>query len=493
MERRVGARWIVVIAVVLMLLTNAVPSLAKGASPEVVATAGATEWYEPRGLNIVDLVGAVPDSYLTGSIISYTPGYGIVRYRSGQRNGDTVVITADVYPRFVVDGAWNGTMFGCLGQPARIDQLGTVSPASTVRLYNGTTEVTRQVSFYTYVPSGLNKPIRNPRQSEWQNQYRYWETGVLTSRFTAEDALIVPGNMGCEIVMSNRNYLHLTAVFTVNSPVAISVEVLSTESLTFHSYLGVGYAGLLQPLVNQLNARFGGRHERFQLHIPAEADYLWLNFPAMPVDSYTQFPGNPTANAGRPVGGTYRMDTPQGLSVDHVSSMGLPLRGHWKDMDLAGGTVYLPYMEGVDLAAPEYFVPAGVEYNPCMIQGNCSAALLDEIYNTAMSMQAVYLKVTRTGCGLQQVSLRMVGPSWQPTMAAGVVEGAELTMNLDMKAMDALAEPEAFSATAAGPFSYFVYLPLVARNLCEVPPDSTCTDGPCGWLTGDGRMVDFVP
>lgn len=493
MKRRGGVRWIAVIAVVMVLLANAVPSLAMDISPETMATGGATEWYEPRGLNIVDLVGAVPDSYLTGSILSYTPGYGIVRYRSGQRSGDTVVITADVYPRYVVDGAWTGTMFGCLGQPARIDQLGSVSPATTVRLYSGATEVTRQATLYSYVPSGLNKPVRNPQQSEWENQYRYWESSLLSSRFTAEGALIMPGNMGCEIIISGKNYSQLTAVYTLNSPVAVNVEVLSTESFTFHSYLGVGYAGLLQPLVSQLSARFSDRHERFQLHIPENADYLWLNFPAMPVDMYTQFPGNPTSNVGRPTGGTYRMNTSQGLSVDHVSSMGLPLRGHWKDMDLANGSIYLPYMEGASMAAPEYFVPAGVEYNPCMIQGNCSTALLDQIYNTSMNMQAVYLRVTRISCGLQQVSLRMVGPSWQPTMVAGIIEGAEQTMNLDMKAMEALAEPEAFSATTAGPFSYFVYLPLVARNLCEVPPDSTCTDGPCGWLTGDGRMVDFVP
>src|SRR5690606_2223382 len=148
---------------------------------------------------------------------------------------------------------------------------------------------------------------------------------------------------------------------------------------------------------------------------------------------------------------------------------------------------------GASLAAPEYFVPAGVEYNPCMIQGNCSAALLDQIYNTSMNMQAVYLRVTRIACGLQQVSLRMVGPSWQPTMAAGVAAGAELTMKMAMKAMEVLAEPEAASATAAGPFTYFVETPFGARKLCGVPPDSTCTDGPCGWLTGDGRLVDFVP
>jgi len=489
MRRRGGARGIAVMVVVVALLANAMPLLAMEESGAMssttgllpTATASAIDWLEPRGLSIVDLVGIVPENYLVGSILSYTPGYGILRYKSGQRTGDTVVITADVYPRFVIDGSWTGTMFGCLGQPARIDQFGTVSPASTVRVYNGAVEVTRQIDLYTYVPAGLNKPIRNPKVSEWQNQYRYWESDLLRSQFTAEGALVVPANMGCEIIMSNKNYRQLTAVFTLQAPQVVSVEVLSAETFTFHSYVGVGYAGLLAPLVNQLRARFGDRHERFELHAPAEADYLWLNFPPMPVDMYTQFPGNPTGNVDRPIGGTYRMDTSEGLSVDHVSSMGLPLRGHWKDMDLAGGTAYLPYMRGASMAAPEYFVPAGVAYDSCMIQGNCSQALLDQIYNTPMTMQVMYLKVERVAY-LQMVPLRMVGPSWEPATMAATTE---------VEPREAVPENDALDA--AEPFSYFIFLPMTARNYCQLLPDSACTDGPCGWMTTDGRMVDFVP
>ena len=71
-----------------------------------------------EGLNIVDLVGWVPDSDLTGAILQYTPGYGILRYKSGQRVGNTVTITATAYPRFYTDSGWNGSLFGCLGQGA---------------------------------------------------------------------------------------------------------------------------------------------------------------------------------------------------------------------------------------------------------------------------------------------------------------------------------------------------------------------------------------
>ncbi len=447
---------------------------------DVISTS--LDWLEPRGLNIVDLVGQVPDEYLAGSIISYTPGYGIVRYQSGQRSGSTVTITTDVYPRYIIAGDWSGTMFGCLGQPARIDQWGTVSPAATVRIYNEQgADVTRQVDFYLYVPAGLRKPIRNPQQSESQNEYRYWESDVISSKFTADGALILPANMGCEVVMSFRNYRRLTAVFTLQVEPQISVEVVGEETFTFHSYLGVGYAGLLQPLVDQLNAQYGGRHEKFDLHIPAQANYMWLNFPPMPVDPYTQFSGNRYGNIDRPVGGTYRTDASGGLSVDHVNSMGLPIYGDWKDMDLSGGSTYLPYLEGAGrLAAPEYFVPAGVSYDPCMALGNCSRSVLDAIYNTPMEMQVTYFRVERTGCELQRIPLRMVGPGWSPTMQS--------TPNpLVASYLERLASGGLLSI-----YPYRVYLPLVMRGFCNLPPDdpSGC---PCGWITPDGRMLSFIP
>ena len=447
-------------------------------------TDDSVDWLEPRGLSIVDLVGKVPDDYLAGSIISYTPGYGILIYESGYRLGDQVTIAAKVHPRFVVDGAWNGTMFGCLGQPARIDQPGTVSPASTVKIYDGNVDVTSRVDYYTYVPSGLNKLIRSSRQSEWQNQYRYWETGLLPSQFTSEGALGLPANMGCEVIMSYKDYQELRAVFTLYAPSIIDVEVLGTQTFSFHSYLGVGYAGLLKPLVDQLGSRFSGRHEKFTMQIPEQADYMWLDFPPMPADPYTQFPGNPTANAGRPTGGTYRMDTSIGLSVDIVSSMGLPLYGHWRDQDLSGGRTYLPYTKyATRLAAPEYFVPSGVDYHPCMIQGNCSSSVLDAIYNTEMKMTAIYLKVERSSCELTRVPLRMVRPAWSTSMSSvAILESYQPQLYSTIDRVQVLSQP-----------SHFVYLPMVARRFCAfVPPDDP-TGCPCGWMTQDGRMVDFIP
>jgi hypothetical protein len=145
-------------------------------------------------------------------------------------------------------------------------------------------------------------------------------------------------------------------------------------------------------------------------------------------------------------------------------------------MDLSGSVTYLPYMRGgKSLAAPEYFVPAGVPYDPCMISGNCSSALLDKIYNTPMEMTVVYLKVERTGCELSRVPLRMAGPGW----------------SVSQSSQDLV--PEVRSVQEADNTSSQVFLPLVLRSYCAVIPPDDPTDCPCGWLTRDGRMVDFIP
>jgi hypothetical protein len=455
-------------------------------SPDHITNAENTDWLEPQGLNIVDLAGVVPDRYLKGAIISFTPGYGILTYESGTRVGDTVTITTTVYPRYIIDKniGWSGSMFGCLGQPARIDQWGSTTPATTMRLYHNGEDVTEQVDSYMYVPAGRNTPIRNPQQSEWQNEYRYWETQPKKTddHFTSNGALNIPANMGCEIIMSHQNYQQLTAIFTANVRQYISVDVVGTEQFTFHSYLGGGYAGLLDELVDQLNDNYGGRHEKFTLDIPANADYFFLNFPPMPVDAYTQFPDNRYDNVGRPSGGTYRIDG-SGLSVDHVNAMGLPLYGHWKDIGHKNYDYIPHFKEPNKLAAPEYFVPAGVDYDPCMLDGSCPKSLLEEIRNTEMTMTMVYLHVERTDCEMEQIPLKMVGPGWDASNASTTTD------HTSVRSIASMNTPLSHTST----FTNHVYLPLVLRRYCAfIPPDSPSSQ-PQGWFTEDGRMMDFVP
>jgi hypothetical protein len=352
-----------------------------------------------------------------------------------------------------------------------------------MRLYHNGEEVTSEISSCSYVPAGRTKPIRNPQQSEWLNQYRYWETDFsVDTHFSRDGALNLPANMGCEIIIHYENYEQLTAVFTANVKQHISVDVVGTEQFTFHSYLGAGYAGLLDKLVDQLKDNYGGRHEKFTLDIPANADYFFLNFPPMPVDAYTQFPDNRYDNVGRPSGGTYRIDG-SGLSVDHVNAMGLPLYGHWKDIGHKNYDYIPHFKEPNKLAAPEYFVPAGVDYDPCMLDGSCPKSLLEEIRNTEMTMTMVYLHVERTDCEMEQIPLKMVGPGWDASNASTTTD------HTSVRSIASMNTPLSHTST----FTNHVYLPLVLRRYCAfIPPDSPSSQ-PQGWFTEDGRMMDFVP
>ncbi|MEM2446629.1 MAG: hypothetical protein QW734_08230 [Candidatus Bathyarchaeia archaeon] len=108
-------RWVCVILAVFMLAVvfagvygqppggHAAPAANEECGTADTVSSAEVSWLEPRGLNIVDLVGFVPDQDLAGAIISYSPGYGIVRYQSGVRVGNTVTITTKVYPRYIKD------------------------------------------------------------------------------------------------------------------------------------------------------------------------------------------------------------------------------------------------------------------------------------------------------------------------------------------------------------------------------------------------------
>jgi hypothetical protein len=453
------------------------------AAPSPEGLTASVDWLEPQGINIVDLVGQVPDSILAGAIISHTPGFGIVRYESGKRVGNIVTITAKIYPRYVVDGRWNGSLFGCLGQPARIDQMGSATQPSIVHLFDNGRNVTREVDQYTYVPSGKVKPVRNPRQSESANQYRYPESAMVPTTFTVDGALIIPPNMGCEFIMSFKNYRELGAVFIIDAPAKTRIQTIRTDQHTFHSYLGPGFRGLLGSLVGQLYAAgYRDRAESVPLNPPAEADYFFVHFAPTLVDPHTAFPGNPYGNLDRPVGGTYRIGIPQGLSVDHVNSMGLPLRSHWQDVDQGSGS-YLNYAKTpVRLTGPEYFVPPGIPYNSCMINGGCPRDLLDRIYNTTTTVKVTYLRVDRTSADLERIPLHMAGVGYTATASAPDEE-------------DAPSE-EASQVETAGAMKRSIFLPNVSAYRLTLPADTAAgcsSDGGCGWFSPDGRMVDYIP
>ena len=212
-----------------------------------------------------------------------------------------------------------------------------MAPATKLRVYapDGQ-EVTRQVDGLYHVPSGLTKPIRNPRESEQANQYRYWESGLQAPTIAADGALLVPANMGCELIISFKDYRELTLVFTAEVAPVVSVKVVGRESFQFPVYVGPGFAGHFDALRNQLSrACPQTSQEVATMAPPPGADYFLFNYPPMPIDPYTNFPSNPRGNVDRPSGASYRLRTARGVTSDHVISPGLPLYGHWIDMDFA--------------------------------------------------------------------------------------------------------------------------------------------------------------
>jgi hypothetical protein len=279
-------------------------------------------------------------------------------------------------------------------------------------------------------------------------------------------------------------YDDFIAEFSMTLPRQLQVEVVGEEqTFEFGIYSGPGVSGWLAGLQAQLLAKVGMRHEKFSLNIPEGADYILVNFPPSPVAYNAGRDGDLAANVRQPSGGTYRLaDGVATLSVDYVVSMGLPLRGQWRDADQEGDE-YLARIPRINmLTAPEYFVPVGVSFDPCMTDGNCSDALLDQIINTRMEMTVHYYRVGRITQGLIRLPLRAVGPDWDP---------GELVARAVPAAVEASRESAEAETAVVPPVRYF--LPLVSeQSPVEVQPDDP-TGCPCGWFTPDGRMVDFVP
>jgi hypothetical protein len=94
--------------------------------------------------------------------------------------------------------------------------------------------------------------------------------------------------------------------------------------------------------------------------------------------------------------------------------MGVPLTGQFQDSDQTPTNEYLHYLTPLNrLAAPEYFLPPGMTYDPCMTDGGCSEELLGQVYTTTYPITAHYLQVERlTDAGLQRMPLRQAGKTF---------------------------------------------------------------------------------
>jgi hypothetical protein len=159
-----------------------------------------------------------------------------------------------------------------------------------------------------------------------------------------------------------------------------------------------------------------------------------------------------------------------------------PIEEAWRDADQAPGTVFLPLLKDpTELAVPEYVIPAGVAYQSCFTTGTCSATVLGQIYNTTMTLEIVYLSVTKPTLGGEWIPLEMAGPLWVPT--ASDTGGMDLA--LEQTELDG-GRP--FTVSDDPPDEYKVYLPFMSIPVEEAP-----TGCPCGWFDSLGRMLDFSP
>lgn len=451
------------------------PATAEAQVPvDTSVNADAINWLEPRGLSVVDLVGLVPEEHLKGSILVFTGGSGILRYREGRRDGDRVAIMVEVsarYPQLSVPY----TTLNCLGKRALYDEWSVTVPASTMRIFQNGRDITAEVaSTFHYYRAGQVQPSHDAGST----RYKAYETPFVALERTSDGALKIPANMGCTIYIPGERS-GLTAQFVFHAPRQIAVDVLGSQTFTFHSYIGTGDSGRIAALVRQMQSRYGSRHEKYPLQIPAGADHVWLNYPPTPVSAYSNPDANLDKNIRLPGSGSYRLSSNGGLSVDHTVSQGLPLHAQWLDSDMGGGD-YLHLLGPVNtLAAPEYFVPAGVPYDPCMKDGGCPSELLERIYKTPMQVTLHYYRVRRlSNTNLTSIPLRQVGTSWNAAAAA-----------------IAVSEPEAEAAGAGAGQMASVHIPLLLKpaKLTTLPDDAPRTECPCGWFAPDGRMLDVIP
>jgi hypothetical protein len=440
-RRPIGPLWRPLL--LFLLLINLLPSPLRAQEPDATP-----EWLEPHGLSIIDLVGIVPEEQLRGSVVRWAPGFGIVVYEWGRREGDTVRVRVS----YAVQ--WSGAVL-CLGKQADRDEWPVASPPGTVRVFNQAgADITRQLSRrFWFRPAGLTQPTGGT------DQQRYPEyEGEL--QFTAAGEAIVPANTGCQMWIYGAGN-RLAAEWTFTTPPAVSVQPLGSFTTTVESYIGPGYAGHLASLSSQMRSRYADRHNNIRVSLPRGANYILVRFPMQPVDPYgpaLDYPGY----------GTYRIRQPDGrLSVDHINAMGIPYYGQWQDADQSDGARFLPHFsDGVALTAPEYFLPPGFTYDRCMTDGGCPRSLLEAIYNNEMPYTVHFYTVSPASPDALLIPLRQVGPGYRPA-----------------------AEPASAAPEAAGP--YRLYLPAASR--LHTPPTFNTTNCPCGWFLPDGRMVGFVP
>ncbi|NLD73303.1 MAG: hypothetical protein GX649_11370 [Chloroflexi bacterium] len=436
------------------------------------AAAQTPEWVEPQALNIVDIAGQVPDEVLRDAILTFSSAGGLARFVSSEVEGELLRITVRIDTRRFPDGmgGWY-TQFTTLGQRAHGDHMASIVPGGWVRVFDGDTELTEDIRWMLYWAAELKQPETD---ASAPNRYPELEREIIErvdERLPLEEhGRRLPANMGGELALSGDIPV-VTAIYTFERPTATTTQYLGTQHTDFPSYIAPpdGGAGLLRPVVEQIYARYGDevggiRHPRIPLDPPAAANYVLFSYPPLLMDAYDQSRNN----IERPSPGTIRLAPDEGmLSTDLVQGGAFPLRAVWQDADQSAGPEYLSLLPPVDrLTPPEFYVPPGIPFDPCFVEGGCSDALLQRIYDTRTPLDIIYLRVDPDRQQTIAVPLRMADDPRYPAFAA--------------------------AAFAPGPAQadglHRLYLPLAFN-----PPNPGGTGSPVGLFEpSTGRMVGYT-
>jgi len=316
-----------------------------------------------------------------------------------------------------------------------------------MRIFGDGVDVTSKIVSVLYNPVGLTPPKEGSLSGN-----RYGFTAAPQS-FSETGAFLLPTNVGCQIRLEGF-YSRLEAYYSMEVEDNISITALGSQNMTCHSYVAQGWAGEIASLPDQMQAKFGYRHDTIQINPPAGTDYVLVKFVAKPFNESWPTEGIPT-------GGTYRFwglqddNVHLNLSADHTSSHALPLFAHWADADFIPNEPFHPAFKNVQVfSCPEYFAPPGIGYHPCMTSGGCPNTLLDQIFNATAQETIYFYKVERKKPGLMRIPLRAAGPKW--------------------------------SASTNKPT--FTSQPV--PQTLEADNKQGC---PCGWFDKTGRMLDYVP
>lgn len=475
-----------------VLATSAVETIAEDIA--ITQDVSRVSWLEPRGMNVVDLVGILPEDVLRGSIVTWIASNGIAQYESGSRYGDSVSLSVSY-------SLADTNLLLCLGEITTGDEYPSSVPEMSMRVFDGTIDVTARVmDDYTYVPAGYNQPENPP-----DDYFRYDKVAATFTR-NNDGSILVPANIGCEFRVDGATLANPRAEFAFSSPTYISVEEIYRTTPEFHSYIGVGAGANLSSLKDQMWSRFGFRHDgwkpsvydadelRTQLF---EADYIFVKYPPQPV--------NPWVAAGLSIlgSGNYRVMFSNGAQFKHgagySNSVLAPFHTQWEA--IANNDIYTyqptfkvfdrrtadvsPYQVHDEIKSLEYFLPPStplpnIPYHPCMTNGDdCSNTVLDNINDATYEAEIYFYKVERIYPNLTQIPLRLVGNGYSGR-DTNIAPAENIRPNIQPKTL------------SISDITSVIYLPMVETPFI-IPDDNPNAGCPCGWFDEQGRMFDFVP